>query len=98
VVIKEMVEKLVIRDGHKLGGEANYIIENWENTRHAQEELVIEGRKLLESADEWDLSRLKNPRKVCHDDWLLDKNYSPDRAEKYRGIARTKLLKQEGVK
>ena len=98
VVIKEIVEKLVMRDGFKIGGEANYVIENWENTRHAQDELVIEGRKLLESVDEWDLSRLSNPNKVCYDDWLLDKNYSPDRAEKFRGIAREQLIKQQGVK
>jgi hypothetical protein len=91
------MEKLVLRDGFKIGGEANYVIENWENCRHAQEELVIEGRKLGELMDEEDRKRLRNLKASCFDDWLLNKNYSPDRAEKFREAAK-KALQDKGVK
>jgi hypothetical protein len=97
VIIREVMEKLVLRDGFKIGGEANYVIENWENCRHAQEELVLEGRSLVSSMKEEDLSRLRNLKIQCSDDWLLSKNYSPDRAEKYREEAR-ELIYNRGVK
>jgi hypothetical protein len=98
LLIKEMIESLVMRDGFKIGGEASYVIENWENCRHAQEELVEEGRRLSESLDPRDKERLSDLSKVCHDDWLLDKHYSPDRAEKFRGSARDKMYSAGGVK
>ena len=97
-IIKEMIEKLVMRDGFKIGGEANYVIENWENCRHAQEELVLEGRDLVQLMTEGDLERLRDGKAVCNYDWLLDKHYSPDRAEKFRVTARTKMAQKEGVK
>jgi hypothetical protein len=90
-LIKEMIEKLVMRDGFKIGGEANYVIENWENCRHAQDELVLEGRELTKLMDPNDLHRLQDPKSNCYCDWLLDKRYSPDRAEKYRVAARPKM-------
>ena len=98
VIIKEMIEKLVMRDGFKIGGEANYVIENWENCRHAQEELVLEGQYLVELMTSKDLERLRDSKAVCNYDWLLDKHYSPDRAEKFRVTARTKMAQKEGVK
>jgi hypothetical protein len=97
-IIKEMIEKLVMRDGFKIGGEANYVIENWENCRHAQEELVLEGRDLVQLMTEGDLERLRDGKAVCNYDWLLDKHYSPDRAEKFRVTARAKMAQKEGVK
>jgi hypothetical protein len=87
----------VLRDGFKIGGEANYVIENWENCRHAQEEIVLDGRLLVERMEENDLLRLRNLKMRCEDDWLLNKNYSPDRAEKFREEAR-KALHYKGVK
>ena len=97
-VIKDMIEKLVMRDGFKVGGEATYVIENWENCRHAQEELVMEGRRLVRHLEELDSERLTNLKTKCEDDWLLDKHYSPDRAEKFRSSARTKMYNLVGVK
>lgn len=97
-IIREIMEKLVMRDGFKIGGEANYVIENWENCRHAQEELVIEGKLLKQELEEIDLNRLNNPRSQCFDDWLLDKKYSPDRAEVFRLSARKKVYTEQGVK
>jgi hypothetical protein len=97
-IIKDMIEKLVMRDGFKVGGEATYVIENWENCRHAQEELVEEGQRLVKHLEDRDVERLTNLKTVCVDDWLLDKHYSPDRAEKFRNAARTKMYNSAGVK
>jgi len=93
-VIKDMMEKLMMRDGFKIGGSANYVIENWENMRHACEELQAEGEDLKEDLDDRDLKRLLNPDQEVYDKWIEDKHYSPDRAEKFRAAARVKLYKQ----
>lgn len=93
-VIKDIMERLVMRDGFKIGGSANYVIENWENMRHACEELQVEGQELLEELDERDSKRLLNVDTPVCDSWIEDKHYSPDRAEKYRAAARVKLYKQ----
>jgi hypothetical protein len=98
-IIKDMMEKLVMRDGFKIGGSANYVIENWENMRHASEELKIEGIELLEEVeDERDVKRLTNVDEKCYDRWIENKQYSPDNAEKFRAAARNKLYKVESVK
>ena len=93
--IKDMMEKLVMRDGFKIGGSANYVIENWENMRHASEELREEGSELVIDLDERDVKRLLDVNKVCSDKWIENKHYSPDRAEKFRAAAREKLYAQE---
>jgi hypothetical protein len=93
-VIKDIMEKLVMRDGFKIGGSANYVIENWENMRHASEELKQEGESLLEAAEDVDRERLLNVSTKCYDKWIENKHYSPDRAEKFRAAAREKLLGQ----
>lgn len=86
-----MMEKLVMRDGFKIGGSANYVIENWELMRHASEELVSEGKALLEDLDHLDRNRLLDVNTKCDDKWIENKHYSPDRAEKFRSAAREKL-------
>ena len=94
-VIKDIMEKLVMRDGFKIGGSANYVIENWENMRHASEELQVEGQTLAEGVEEVDQKRLLNPDTKCYDRWIENKQYSPDRAEKFRAAAREKLYATE---
>lgn len=96
--IKDIVETLVLRDGHKMGGEANYVIENWQNCRHAQEELVAEANRLAETMVEDDLNRLRDRKSRCEDDWMYNKMYSPDSAERFREKAREKLIQSRGVK
>ena len=98
MIIREMMEKLVLRDGFKIGGEANYVIENWQNCRHAQEELVIEGRLLVEQLDEKDVIRLRDKHAECYDSWILNRRYSPDNAEKFRLAARKEMYVVQGVK
>jgi hypothetical protein len=94
------MEKLMMRDGFKIGGSANYVIENWENMRHASEELRIEGLELAKDLDSKDAQRLFSVNTRCFDKWIENKHYSPDRAEKFRAAAREKLYAQEesGVK
>jgi hypothetical protein len=94
------MEKLVMRDGFKIGGSANYVIENWENMRHASEELRQEGAELITDLDERDVKRLLNVNTPCSDKWIENKHYSPDRAEKFRAASREKLYAQDasGVK
>ncbi len=94
--IKDMMEKLVMRDGFKIGGSANYVIENWELMRHAAEELTEEGASLLEGLEERDRVRIQNENAKCYDSWIEDKHYSPDRAEKFRSAAREKMYKEIG--
>lgn len=95
-VIKETMERLVMRDGFQIGGAANYVIENWENMRFACEELEAEGKELLLEVDDRDIKRLTNPDQACVDSWIENKHYSPDRAEVFRKAAREKLYKLEG--
>jgi hypothetical protein len=99
-LIKDTIEKLVMRDGFKIGGSANYIIENWELMRCASKELTEEGENLAEGLDARDIGRLRNIDADCYDGWLLNKHYSPDRAEKFRSAAREELyaLMDKGVK
>jgi hypothetical protein len=97
-VVKDVMEKLVMRDGFKIGGSMNYVIENWENTRHATEELVIESKRLLLDTDDDDKARLTNPDAKCFDSWQSNKRYSPDQAEAYREEAREQLYARVGVK
>ena len=76
----------------------SYVVENWENCRHAVEELVIEGRRFLLDTSEEDAARLTNPNAKCFDVWQSNKRYSPDQAESYREAAREQLYARVGVK
>jgi hypothetical protein len=97
-VVKDTMEKLVLRDGFKIGASMSYVVENWENTRHASEELFLEAQRFLLDTDPQDIERLRNTNTKCDDKWLNDKKYSPDRAEKFRKQAREKLYGNSGVK
>ena len=97
-IIKDMMEMLVMRDGFQIGGAANYVIENWENMRFACDELQLEGEQLIEELDSRDVRRLTNLDQRCEDQWMQNKHYSPDKAEKFRSAARTKMYDGQGVK
>lgn len=95
-MIKEIMERLVMRDGFKIGGAANYVIENWENMRHASEELRLEGKELFDNLEQSDQARITNLKQRCNDGWLEKKNYSPDRAEVLRKEARVLVSAKQG--
>ena len=87
-----MMEKVVMRDGFKIGGGMTYVVENWENMRFAQGELFEEVDGLLEKMEDSARERLINPQSKVYDEWLNNKHYSPDRAEKIRRQALEKVL------
>jgi hypothetical protein len=72
-----------------------YVVENWENTRHGVGEILDEVLTLRTVMEPVDLDRLTDDKSKCYHDWLNAKNYSPDRAEKFRRAAKEKML---GVK
>ena len=61
------------------------------------EELQMEGKELIEEIEEFDRIRLTNTEERCYDKWLENKHYSPDRAEKFRSVAREKLIRLETI-
>jgi hypothetical protein len=91
-LVKLMMEKVVMRDGFKIGGGMTYVVENWENMRFAQGELFEEVDGLLEKMEDSARERLTNPQSKVYDEWLNNKHYSPDRAEKIRRQALEKVL------
>ena len=95
-VIKNMMEKLVMRDGFKIGGNASYMVENWENMRFACEELQMEGIDLLNKIEEEDVARVLNSNESPYDSWIESKHYSPDRAEVFRGKAKEEMRQRRG--
>ena len=90
-VVKSIMEKIVMRDGFKVGGGMTYVVENWENTRHAVDEIIEEVVLLRNKMEGPDYDRLTNPKVKCYDEWLGAKNYSPDKAESHRKSARERL-------
>jgi hypothetical protein len=96
-VIKEMIEQLMVRDGFKLGGDANYVIEHWANTRYAQDELVEEAAKMLQHMSTHDRTRLQDLKARYEDGWMQNPLYSPDTAEKFRLAARTEMYRKAGL-
>jgi hypothetical protein len=96
--IKSMMEMIIMRDGFKIGGGMTYVVENWENMRHATGEITEEVSFLLDTVNQQDHERILSSSVKCYDEWLSNKNYSPDRAEKFRKAAREKIYSVEGVK
>jgi hypothetical protein len=90
-LVKTMMERIVMRDGFKVGGGMTYVIENWENTRHAEGEILEEATFLLDTMNDDDRKRLTNPASKIYDEWLNNQKYSPDKAEKIRRQAKEKL-------
>jgi hypothetical protein len=90
-LVKTMMERIVMRDGFKVGGGMTYVIENWENTRHAEDEIMEEAQFLLDTMSDQDKERLLNPASKTYDEWLNNQKYSPDRAEKIRRQAKEKV-------
>ena len=90
-LVKTMMERIVMRDGFKVGGGMTYVVENWENTRHAEGEILEEAAFLLDTMETQDRERLLNPASKPYDEWLNNQKYSPDRAEKIRRQAKEKV-------
>lgn len=96
-IVKDVIEKIDLRDGFKLGGTANYVIESWENMRHGKTELIEDARMLIEEMDEKLVKRIKNLNARCYDKWIDDPRYSPDSAEMLRNIALSEAIGEVAV-
>jgi hypothetical protein len=92
-IIKEMMEKIVMRDGFQIGGEGTYVIENWENCRYGVDEIAAEAKNLVKEMEIRDVARLHDLKTKIYDKWLDDTKYSPDTAEKLRHKALSDIYK-----
>jgi hypothetical protein len=96
-MIKEIIGKLDLRDGFKIGAGASYVNEDWANMRFSFKEIAAEAEELSKEIDPRFLERIRNTTATCHDKWLKDKRYSPDIAEEGRERELKKLFKWYGV-
>jgi hypothetical protein len=94
--IKKIVELLVMRDGFKVGGGAQYVIENWENMRYAYSDILQEASAMLSEEDPTIVARISNVQAVAEDSWMNTTDYSPDVAEEFRDAAFAKIYRLPG--
>lgn len=92
-MIKEILGKLDLRDGFKIGAGSSYVNEDWANMRFSFKEIAAEAEELSEEIDPRFLKRIRNNTINCHDSWLNDKRYSPDIAEESRERELVKIFK-----
>lgn len=85
-IMKEMLEKLELRDGFRISTGISWVIGDWNNCRHGLEELNLEAAELVKHLSETQLERLTNRGLSPTSDWLDNPDYSPDRAEDFRPI------------
>ena len=94
--IKKIIELLVMRDGFKMGGGAQYIIENWDNMRFAYDDTLAQAEELAAQLSPDILERVRRVSIPTEDSWMEAEDYSPDRAEEFRTLALKEL--REGGK
>lgn len=82
--VKEMMSKLVMRDGFKISTGISYVIEDWQTCRYAIGEILEEAKELRKSLSNGQAERLCDRSIEPTRDWLSNPNYSPDRAEEFR--------------
>ena len=92
-MIKEIIGKLDLRDGFKIGAGSSYVNEDWANMRFSFSSIVAEVEELEKEIDPRFLERIRNSTVICHDKWLKDKRYSPDIAEGSRESELRKMFK-----
>ena len=82
--IKEIMSKLVMRDGFRISTGMTYVIEDWNNTRFALGEVRETARRLRSTLSEPQRDRLCDRSIQASMDWINNPEYSPDRAEELR--------------
>jgi hypothetical protein len=83
-LIKEIMGKLVMRDGFKVSTGVSYVIGDWQNTRFALGDIKEKAKELSSSLSSAQLERLLDRSIQVTSDWINNPNYSPDRAEELR--------------
>ena len=82
--IKEIMGKLVMRDGFRVSTGMSYVIEDWNNTRFALGDVQATADRLRSTLSETQKDRLCDRGISVSMDWINDPDYSPDRAEELR--------------
>ena len=82
--IKEIMSKLVMRDGFRISTGMTYVIEDWNNTRFALGEIRETASRLRSTLSEPQRDRLCDRSIQASMDWINNPEYSPDRAEELR--------------
>ncbi len=82
--VKEIMGKLVMRDGFKISTGMTYVIEDWNNTRFALGDVQETADRLRSTLSEAQRDRLCDRTIEPSTDWISNPNYSPDRAEEFR--------------
>lgn len=84
VILKEMLEKVELRDGFRVSTGLSWVIGDWNNCRYSLDEINREAKELLKHLTGEQLDRLTNRGIQPTSDWLDSPDYSPDRAELFR--------------
>jgi hypothetical protein len=84
--IKDIMGKLVMRDGFKISTGISYVVEDWNNTRFALGDIRRKAEDLRNTLSEAQKDRLCDRSIQPSADWIKDPNYSPDRAEEFRPV------------
>ena len=76
--------KLVMRDGFKISTGISYVIEDWNHTRFALNDVRETADRLRSTLTDSQRDRLCDRSIQASTDWINDPDYSPDRAEEFR--------------
>jgi len=82
--IKEIMGKLVMRDGFKISTGISYVIEDWNHVRFALGDVQETADRLRSTLTESQRDRFCDRSIQASMDWIHDPDYSPDRAEELR--------------
>ena len=82
--IKEIMGKLVMRDGFQISTGISYVIEDWSNTRFALGDIKETAHRLRDTLSTTQRDRLCDRSIEVAGDWINHPDYSPDRAEHFR--------------
>ena len=82
--IKEIMSRLVMRDGFKISTGISYVVEDWNNTRFALGDIRAKAEELRDTLSDTQRDRLCDRDITITADWIKNPNYSPDRAEEFR--------------
>lgn len=82
--VKDVMSKLVMRDGFKISTGISYVIEDWNTCRYALGEIQEQAKELRAQLSQAQVERLCDRTIEPTRDWLSNPNYSPDRAEELR--------------
>jgi len=82
--IKEIMGKLVMRDGFKISTGISYVIEDWNHARFALGDVQETADRLRSTLTESQSDRFCDRSIQASMDWIHNPDYSPDRAEELR--------------